>query len=240
MVKIAEASEKREDEHMNGDSSDMPEKLKKLELNSLHEYNKYRQKQILMNGIKNTVYSESTKIRRMSTMKTIRDDLELLKEKEEDEAIVDDDGAVNIIIHQKIKPNCWGNLPVSLFWEEKLVLLIKLYQFFGFFIMIFFEIWPNQYKVFTGYFCIGTLNIYMIMGENTQIGKQRQYYNMLQTFDPNFWTYMFNFWVFVIIILAGILMFFNKRFNRWNVSWIVNHVRIINFFKLYMWLVDVI
>ena len=41
------------------------------------------------------------------------------------------------------EPNCLGNMPVSLFWEEKIVLVIRFLQFYGFFLLIFFEEWPD-------------------------------------------------------------------------------------------------
>ena len=41
------------------------------------------------------------------------------------------------------EPNCLGNMPVSLFWEEKIVLVLRFLQFYGFFLLIFFEQWPD-------------------------------------------------------------------------------------------------
>ena len=43
------------------------------------------------------------------------------------------------------RPNCLGNMPVSLFWEEKFVMIIRYLQFYGFFLLIFFEAWPDKY-----------------------------------------------------------------------------------------------
>jgi len=35
-----------------------------------------------------------------------------------------------------------GNVIVSLFWEEKIVMIIRFFQFYGYLMMICYEVWP--------------------------------------------------------------------------------------------------
>ena len=80
-----------------------------------------------------SVYNESRQVRRMSTHKsrrtsftTLRDDQSLINEQVAIEDLGDEDESA-LMVFKNIKPDCWGNLPVSLFWEEKLVLFLKFY-----------------------------------------------------------------------------------------------------------------
>ena len=78
------------------------------------------------------------------SFRTIRDDKSIFMEKEMLEEINDEEEETStMMIFKNIRPNCWGNLPVSLFWEEKLILIIKFYQFLGFTVVMFFEVWPS-------------------------------------------------------------------------------------------------
>lgn len=180
----------------------------------------------------------SQKSRNMSVT-TLRDDQSVIDEKMAIEELGDDDDGA-LLVFKSIKPDCWGNLPVSLFWEEKLVLLLKFYQFLGFTLIVFFEQWPNRWQELSGYFCAATFNFYMLGGDDSAKAKQKLYYNMLTTFDPNFWTYMYTYTGLVATILLGLVMFFNKRFNSWTIRSVVRQVKTINAFKAYMWFVEIV
>ena len=67
---------------------------------------------------------------------SIRDDQEIIAE-EEDDVFLDEDNPD--MVFQKLKPNKYGNLIISLFWEEKFILLIKFFQFIGFTLILFYE-----------------------------------------------------------------------------------------------------
>ena len=95
------------------------------------------------------------------SFKTFRGDESLYNEKIQFDDLADEEEGPELVF-KNIHPDCWGNLPVSLFWEEKIVLLIKMYQFLGFSLMVFFEVWPNQYQELSNYFCFLTLNFYMV------------------------------------------------------------------------------
>ena len=41
--------------------------------------------------------------------------------------------------------NRFGNVWVSLFWEEKIILMLRYCQFYGFLLLCFYETWPDKY-----------------------------------------------------------------------------------------------
>jgi hypothetical protein len=40
---------------------------------------------------------------------------------------------------KEIKTNRMGNLEISLFWEEKALIIIRFIQFYGYLLMVFYE-----------------------------------------------------------------------------------------------------
>lgn len=43
---------------------------------------------------------------------------------------------------KEIKENFFGNLEISLFWEEKIIMIIRFVQFYGFLLMCLYEVFP--------------------------------------------------------------------------------------------------
>lgn len=67
----------------------------------------------------------------------LRDDESL-----ENEAIEVDVENPSLVLHDMAE-NYFGNLEVSLMWEEKAVLLIRFLQFYAFLLLLFFDTWPD-------------------------------------------------------------------------------------------------
>ena len=67
----------------------------------------------------------------------LRDDESL-----ENEAIEVDVENPSLVLHDMAE-NYFGNLEVSLMWEEKVVLLIRFLQFYAFLLLLFFVTWPD-------------------------------------------------------------------------------------------------
>ena len=67
----------------------------------------------------------------------LRDDESL-----ENEAIEVDVENPSLVLHDMAE-NYFGNLEVSLMWEEKVVLLIRFLQFYAFLLLLFFDTWPD-------------------------------------------------------------------------------------------------
>ena len=168
-----------------------------------------------------TVYNEQRMVRKMSMkskMTSFRDDQSIAWEQQNYDDFLADEDLSSTLVFQKIKPDIWGNLITSMYWEEKIILFIKFYQFLGFTLILFFEAWPAKYQELSGWFCIATFNMHMVGGDGGIKAKQYQYYSMLSEFDPNFWTYLYNYGALVFTVLLGLMMFFNKRINLWNVE----------------------
>ena len=70
------------------------------------------------------------------------------------------------MIYRKLKANYFGNLSVSLFWEEKLVLLIKMIQFAGFVLIVFNKYWPATFhEELSSFFYFFTFSFFLMGGE---------------------------------------------------------------------------
>lgn len=54
----------------------------------------------------------------------------------------------------KIEENCCtGNVNVSLFWEEKFMIIIRVIQLYTFFFLCYYEFWPQSARSnFTAFF----------------------------------------------------------------------------------------
>ena len=44
----------------------------------------------------------------------------------------------------KLNLNCFGNLEISLFWEEKLVIIVRTLQLYSVLFIFYFEQWPSN------------------------------------------------------------------------------------------------
>jgi hypothetical protein len=63
---------------------------------------------------------------------------------EEDEADNDDENeAVEEANRLKANP-CTGNLEISLFWEEKILIIVRVLQLYSVFFIYYFEHWPSK------------------------------------------------------------------------------------------------
>jgi hypothetical protein len=63
---------------------------------------------------------------------------------EEDEDDKDDENeAVEEANRLKANP-CTGNLEISLFWEEKILIIVRVLQLYSVFFIYYFEHWPSK------------------------------------------------------------------------------------------------
>jgi hypothetical protein len=61
----------------------------------------------------------------------------------------------------KLTP-CTGNLEISLFWEEKILILIRVFQLYATFFVYYYESWPSKTREFgTPYFMAILLSFYI-------------------------------------------------------------------------------
>lgn len=117
-----------------------------------------------------------------------------------------------------LEENCCKNLRISLFWEEKIILLIKVLQLYSFLFLIAFEYWPSTTrKYFTPFFTtlLGTFHIwdddrYFLMIQDAKYLARYTFY----------YTAAFFLFVIMVVVLANMPRFrfrveriWAKKFN---------------------------
>ena len=108
---------------------------------------------------------------------------------------------------KEIEVNYFGNLNVSLFWEEKFLLIFRFIQFYGFFLMIVYETFPFEVRDKWSHFFFFMTGSFQFM-----IG-QEQYYAVIQSFTmiaANLISYV-AFLVVIVILFAAMML--NKTLN---------------------------
>ena len=56
----------------------------------------------------------------------------------------DDDFDKQVMMANKLNLNCFGNLEISLFWEEKLAILVRTAQLYSVLFFFYYEQWPSN------------------------------------------------------------------------------------------------
>ena len=78
----------------------------------------------------------------------------------------DDDFEQQVMMANKLNLNCFGNLEISLFWEEKLVIIVRTLQLYSVLFFFYFESWPsNTRKYMTKMFMAFTGSLYILEQE---------------------------------------------------------------------------
>ena len=123
-----------------------------VRIKNLAEYNKIRNEKIeeLEDDDMGSVFNPEMHLRRISMKSVaetiaIRDD-ESLEREEQDLKIKAEYLENPDTIIYSVDTNRFGNLEVSLFWEEKIFLCVRYAQFYGYLLLIFFEFWPDKYQ----------------------------------------------------------------------------------------------
>ena len=75
----------------------------------------------------------------------------------------------------KLNVNCLGNLEISLFWEEKMFLFIRISQLYALLFIFYYEQWPSKTR---------SKATRQILGVNATgyIADQESYYEFMQDF----------------------------------------------------------
>ena len=124
---------------------------------------------------------------------------------------------------------CTKNLEVSLFWEEKLLLLLRVLQLFACFFLFYYEYYPSYARK---YF---TKPMMCVLGTVFHISDQDGYYKFMQDYDV-----MYN----IIIIWTAITVVF--YFSGWavNIQRRLRHriensySKHVNLFRVYWWICE--
>ena len=125
---------------------------------------------------------------------------------------------------------CTKNLEISLFWEEKILLLIRVLQLCACFFLFYYEYYPSYARKFF------TTPMMLVLGTSFHIRDQEEYYDFMQSYDL-----MYK----VILIWTGITAAF--YITGWSVN-IQRRLRFriensyskyLNIFRIYWWICEI-
>lgn len=129
-----------------------------------------------------------------------------------------------------LEENCCTNLRISLFWEEKLVMLLRVFQLYSFFFLVLFEYWPSaarQYMTPVFTMPLGAVHLW----------NQDQYYKMVQNISVV--RYVTLAFLGVMVGLALIFWFLSSSNKiRFRVEYV--WAKKFNWFKLIFWICEIL
>lgn len=66
---------------------------------------------------------------------------------------------------KEIGTNIFGNLKISIFWEEKILIIIRFIQFYGYLLMCFYEVFPFDFReIWARFFFFMTGSFHFMLG----------------------------------------------------------------------------
>ena len=166
--------------------------------------------------------------------KSIAESVKIIDDFEEEEAQLQFVADVNNpeMVYSEMKMSWLGNLEVSLFWEEKIILIIKFVQLYGFLLSVFYEQWPFKYQNELGTFLFIMSGDFYLAG-----GGVYQWYNLVQSYAPN--AVIFTLWYIVMLVTVGFGISI-YTIQSVNYKALVEARRGWNVFRLFHWWIEVI
>lgn len=121
--------------------------LAEAEIENLADYNKIRHQRIRKAGGEMTHYNESNLTRKLDN-KSVAESIKIQDDFDEEDMLYQFSCDVNNpeTVYNEMPLNAFGNLQISLFWEEKIILIIKFLQMYGFLLHVFYEYYPYKYQ----------------------------------------------------------------------------------------------
>jgi hypothetical protein len=116
-------------------------------IKNLRDYNKFRQKALQDNAESTgtSIFNTSNLLRKVS-MYSLAESIALVDDDPDAEVDIDDldidDPSAFIYAMDE---GCIGNIEISMMWDEKIVMMIRYLQFYGFFLLLFYETWPERW-----------------------------------------------------------------------------------------------
>ena len=124
---------------------------------------------------------------------------------------------------------CTHNLKISLFWEEKILLLIRVMQLYACFFLFYYEYYPSYARKF---FTKPTL---FFLGYLPYIDDQDAYYFFMQDYDLMYKVIVIWSAITVVFYFAGWYLNFQKRL-RFRIEGAYS--KYVNIFRVYWWLCE--
>ena len=142
------------------------------------------------------------------------------------------DLAEEVALATTIKANrCNGDLEISLFWEEKLAIMLRYIELYGVIFVFYYEMWPSQLRhQATGMFTGFVLNFW--------IYSQDKFYGFMRDFDQV--------WYFLLCATGANLLFYgvsvgflNARTIRFRIEKNATRSSGCNFYRFWFWVMEI-
>ena len=130
----------------------------------------------------------------------------------------------------KLDLNCFGNLEISLFWEEKLIIIVRTLQLYSVLFFFYFESWPsNTRKFLTVMFTSFNGSLYIM--------TQEEFYKFMQNLDLIEYVIGGTFILNVVLVGLGLILTCKKTL-RYRLEFM--YTSCCNVYRLYFWLMEIL
>lgn len=142
----------------------------------------------------------------------------------------EDDQDSKISQANRLKLNCWQNLEISLFWEEKIFMMVRVVQLYSCLFFFYYEQWPSSTrKYMTVLFSAMTGSLY--------IKNQDEFYEFEMSFDLVKYVVFSTIALNLILVVIGLVLTW-KRTLRYRLEFATNSR--CNVYRFYFWLMEVL
>lgn len=129
----------------------------------------------------------------------------------------------------KLNVNCFGNLEISLFWEEKLAIMIRVAQLYTVLFLFYYEQWPSNTRTdFTIMFTSFTASLYIL--------DQDQYYAFMMDLKLIEYVIAGTFLLNLLLAVIGLILTCKKSL-RYRLEFMYSNS--CNVYRLYFWVMEI-
>lgn len=129
----------------------------------------------------------------------------------------------------KLNVNCFGNLEISLFWEEKLAIMIRVAQLYTVLFLFYYEQWPSNTRTdFTIMFTSFTGSLYIL--------DQPQFYLFMQDLKLIEYVIAGTFLLNLLLAVIGLILTCKKSL-RYRLEFMYSNS--CNVYRLYFWVMEI-
>lgn len=129
----------------------------------------------------------------------------------------------------KLSLNCFGNLEISLFWEEKLAILVRTAQLYSVLFFFYYEQWPsNTRKYLTVMFSAFNGSLYIM--------NQDEFYGFMQDLTLIEYVIGGTFILNIVLVAIGLILTCKKTL-RYRLEFM--YTNSCNIYRLYFWLMEI-
>ena len=131
----------------------------------------------------------------------------------------------------KLETNCLGNLEISLFWEEKLAVLLRTAQLYSVLLFYYYEQWPsNTRKYMTVYFAA--------INGSAYIRSQAQFYEFMQDLKMIEYIVAGTFLLNILLVLISLVLTCKKTL-RYRLEFAYTNP-CCNIYRVFFWFMEIL